>query len=281
MAIGDFFYTGWKLYIFLLRVKMNKYIINNFNIMIKMNGETGQKAFSISTIIITVVAVIIIVGLAFAYYFFLTNPPPVPEMAATGPSQNVETTETTETPTETPTEVVSLEPTTSVVFYTVPSVLPATVKQGSCSASSTAEPYRTDAYKCAAGAVSYDPCFSLPGGTQVICPMNPRGSDMFLIDLTTALPAPTVPQTVQDNWGWFVELEDGSLCSPYTAKRPVVDGEAAYYGSAIINNERFVLIGDLTKTATMWTAVKKNLVRSGTTWTVKSTETVNIKTVWQ
>lgn len=246
-----------------------------------MNETDAPKKSSASTIIITAVAILFIIGLAFAYYYFTVTVPAVAEPTAPGNESAATNTLPQETlPQETTQPVI--EPSTTVIFYTIPLIENMQEQQGSCTMSSVAEPYRQDAWKCQVGKTTYDPCFSTAETDKVVCQPNPIDQEnIFAIKLTSPLPEPTVPETTQNNWAWFVQLEDGSLCSPYTAKRPLIDGEAAFYGSAIKDGKRFVLIGDLNNSAKMWTATKKNLIKSGTAWVVESTETVNIQTVWQ
>jgi len=246
-----------------------------------MNETDTPKKSPASTIIITAIAIIFIIGLAFAYYYFTVANPTVAEPTP----ESTESVATNSSPQEVlPQETTQpvTEPSTTVIYYTVPLTEDMQEQQGSCTMSSVAEPYRQDAWKCQVAKTTYDPCFSTDQADRVVCQPNPTDSEnIFAIKLTSPLPEPTIPQTTQSNWAWFVQLEDGSLCSPYTAKRPLVDGEAAFYGSAIKDGKRFVLIGDLNNSAKMWTATKKNLIKSGTTWVTESTETVNIQAVWK
>jgi hypothetical protein len=133
------------------------------------------------------------------------------------------------------------------------------------------------------GSSTYDPCFSNDKKDKVICQMNPLVSNIFIINLTQTLPAPVLPKVMQDNWAWFIELEDGTICSPYTGVRPLVNKEPAYYGcKAKVKGDLDVLIGDLVKGQT-WTAKRMIVTKdlAGTGWDTKSSEVVKIKTVWQ
>jgi len=234
---------------------------------------------SVWTIIITVVAIIVIIALAFLYYYFITaipaSAPPV--TTVNRPQENVQKPAASETP-KTP-EANSFS--TEVINFVPPESLPSEIKTGSCSVNSFAQPYRQDAWRCTAGSSTYDPCFSTVLSDVVYCKMNPleQGSD-FLIKLTKTLPAPLIPKNTNNNWAWFLVLEDGTQLSPYTGTRPMIDGEPAFYGSKISNGERSVIIGDLIK-GQAWSAQRKILMLEGKKWVTKLTETVRIKVVWQ
>jgi len=233
---------------------------------------------SISTIIITIFAIIVIIALAFFYYYLTVRPYPndnvflnIPKVI---PAQN------NLTPPEPAPEVKSFF--TEVIKFVPPAILPSEIKEGDCQINSLAQPYRQDAFKCTAAKVVYDPCFSIALSDIAYCKMNPlqEGSD-FLINLTKPLPLPIMPQNISENWAWFVELRDGTYCSPYTGARPIFQGQAAFYGcKSNIAGERIVLMGDLKK-GSIWTAEKITLVKSGSDWIIKSSEEAEVKTVWQ
>ncbi|MEK7080257.1 MAG: hypothetical protein AAB925_00275 [Patescibacteria group bacterium] len=223
---------------------------------------------SISTIIITFFAIVVIIALAFFYYYLAVKPYPsdnaflnIPE---TVPAPKVESFST---------EVINFVP---------PAILPAEIKEGDCQINSVAQLYRLDAFKCFANKVAYDPCFSTGLSDIVYCKMNPleQGND-FLIKLTKPLPPPLTPKNIQDNWAWFVELRDGTYCSPYTEARPIFQGQAAFYNcKSNTAGEQIILMGDLKKDL-IWTTEKAILVKSGSSWVIKSSEEAEVKTVWQ
>ena len=184
---------------------------------------------------------------------------------------------------------------TNVIKFTMPEMAPKAVgypeQDGNCFASSVAEPYRQDAFRCMVENSIYDPCFSLTdasGQAQkglVYCQVNPLKPDSFLIKLTKDLPKPEVPSTLQDNWAWFLTLKDGTQCSPFTGTRPFFgtgpDAQVAYYGCASKNvDEQVVLLGDLTK-GNVWTAEEAILKTNGTNWAIISTQKVEIDTIWK
>ena len=249
-----------------------------------MNGPEAPKKSSASAIVIAVIASVIIVALAGAYYYSIVYLPAFnPELADAG---NVEETASVQQPAEVlpAPEPEPQEPSTSIITFAVPAILPATEKDGYCWVNSAAQPYRADAWRCMVENSIYDPCFIVPSIdsiSKVFCQMDPLAPDAFLINLTKPLPEPSLPQDLPDNWAWFLEFEDGTVCAPYTGTRPFINGKTAYYGCRSgVKNETAVLTGDLKK-GTMWAAEKSVLVKNGAIWTVKSSEQANIKTVWQ
>ena len=241
-----------------------------------------RKRPSVFSIIVAVLAIIIIFGLAAALYYFAVTDFQMPFIKQvpsgnTAGSMNVEVQQPTapEIPevTATPTEVIR---------FVSPDVLPVQQKSGNCWVNSIAQPYRKDAWRCMVGTIIYDPCFETQQAGIVYCPMDllAGAGDTVLIKLLKPLPSAIPPKTVKDNWAWLVELEDGVFVSPYTGTKPFVDGAFATYGSKIINGERVVLMGDLVE-GEIWTAQKKILIKNGTSWITKSTETIKLETVWQ
>lgn len=241
-------------------------------------AEKKEGNTSISTIIIATIAIIIIIALAFFYYYFTTklypieSPPPV--VVKNLPVKNK------------PAALAVLPKkesfTTEVINFVPPENLPAEIKEGDCQTNSFADPYRRDAWRCAAGKVVYDPCFSIALSDVVYCKMNPlQDGGEFLIKLAKPLPEPIVPENAQDNWAWFIELRDGTYCSPYTGPRPIVNSQVAFYGcKSNAAGEQAVLMGDLKKNL-IWKAEKATLIKSGLKWVLKFSEELEIKTVWQ
>ena len=248
-------------------------------------AEEKRGCGSISTIIITIIAILIIIALAFFYYYFLSQPYPVESppvtVAQTPPVKNTPVTNVPVKP-EPPPEPPAFS--TQVIIFLPPEILPAEIKAGDCQINSIAQPYRADAFKCIVGKTTYDPCFSTALADIVYCKMNPlRAGNDFLIKLSKPLPAPLVPQNINSSWAWFLLLNDGeeTFCGPYTGTRPIAGGEVAYYGCKINENKELVaLLGDIKK-GQAWTAQKAILVKRGAVWTVKSSQEVNIKIVWQ
>ncbi len=186
---------------------------------------------------------------------------------------------------------------TQVIAY-APSVSTSTpVKSGSCWTNSIAAPYRADAWRCAVGNGISDPCFQIPGSSNVACGVNPeKPSATFVLKLTKPLPAPQQPSQSLQGQGqspaggvWLVALADGTpngtLCSPFTGTLPfAADGESANYGCAPGPLGRDVMIfGDLNASSAVWTAKIGTLSASTSTFppALESAQTVNVKTVWQ
>lgn len=232
-----------------------------------------KKKRSASTIIVSFLAVIIIIALAGLFYYYSIKPAPaVPEelrsVVNKKPAQKI--------PQIIPTDVITFSP---------PATLPMVQKSGKCWVSSIAAPFRKDAWRCMVVNSIYDPCFETPQKGLIYCQMNPLEPDSVLIKITQTLPKPDVPPTIQENWAWFLTLKDGTFCSPFTGTRPFFgtgpDAKVAYYGCKSDNkDQQIVLLGDL-KEDVVWTAEEAVLTKTGTNWTIKSTQQVDIDTVWQ
>jgi len=230
--------------------------------------DNKEKDKSVMDIVITVLAVIIIFVLAFLFYYYAIKMESVSDAGnlagLSAPLQKQPETRATE-----------------VIDFQVPSVLPDDSVEGKCFASSVAQPYRNDAFRCLVKNSIYDPCFATAQEGIVFCQTNPFEGNAFLIKLTEKLPAIENLQNSGENWGWFVELSDGTYCSPFTGTRPVVDDNIAFYGCQSDDSSKIiVLFGDLIS-GTTWRANKAVLTRSDSSWQIDSVEAVNIDSVWK
>lgn len=258
----------------------------------EFNNTLKEKEENKTPIIVKIILVLffslIVIVLVAIYYFVISNTVPVaiknyflPEDVAINNSVPTETKKIENKVVE---EIVNPN-TTKIIKYIFPvdsnALLNIKSVNGSCNKASVAQPFRNDAYICTDLVKNYDPCFASIAKDKVICQMDPLLPDIFIINLTKPLPNITLSSPAKDNWAWFLELEDGTQLSPYLGTRPVIDGEVAFYGSGIINSERTVLIGELSR-SDVWSGKKKVLILgTDKKWTVKSTDMVRIKTVWQ
>lgn len=252
-----------------------------------MPNQNGPKKESnrrspIFAVIVAIIAVLIIIGLAFVFYYYAIK------SSIFSPGVSVDTTKTTPAPVETtkleetPTSATPTVVPTNVVAFSVPEVLPTDQKSGSCWTSSIAYPYRQDAFRCAVGAAVYDPCFKTSDANLVFCQMNPIAEASFTIKLTKALPKITLPAVIKDNWAWFLKLKDGTICSPFTGTKIKVNGQDTFYGCTPPDkNTQILILGDLIKGDQVWMANKVTREKQGTNWVLKSTEEVEVDTVWQ
>jgi hypothetical protein len=225
-----------------------------------------------ANIIIAVFAIIIILGLAFLYYYYsikmqsFSQSSPVNSSAAVSASLS---------------EKINPEDFTKVIKFSVPENLPEISKSGKCWTNSVAYPYREDAFRCIVENSVYDPCFTTNQKDIVFCQTNPTKESSFLIKLTEDLPVAKLPEKIQDNWSWFVLLKDGTYCPPYTGTRPLVEKNIAYYGcNSQAKDEVIVLMGDLKK-GDVWKATRAVLTQEENKWKTKSSEVVEIDSVWQ
>ncbi len=184
--------------------------------------------------------------------------------------------------------VVTSSTGTSVLHYTPPAdVTSYATKDGSCFTNSIAAPYRVDAWRCMVGNEISDPCFQMQGSSDLLCLPDPTGvhvSSTFVLKLAKPLPKPATAQAGPDNWGWFVKLSDGTICTPYTGTRPFsAEGDVADYScDSSIPGESMIFNG-LNSSTTPWTAEVGSLPTSSPVYPpqLQSSTTVQVDTVWQ
>lgn len=169
--------------------------------------------------------------------------------------------------------------------------LPVTGKaqQGYCWTQSVAIP-RTNAWRCMIDSAIQDPCFSTSDPNKVVCGVSPITHQKgFVIQLTKPLPAQTATSPQAANSAWVVQLEDGSVCRPYTGTLRIVNGSPVKYfcsdsGKCMPNvgcQHMTGLLDSLTP-GKIWTAQKATYSTSPTGGiTLEKVTQVNIATVWQ
>lgn len=234
-------------------------------------ADEEQGKYSTSTIIIVVIAVIVIFFLAFLLYYYSTAPIHfvLEGSVLTPKNNNIIATKESEPPRIIPTNIIEFIP---------PVILPAVQKDGECSSSSFADPYREDAWRCMVQNDIYDPCFTTSKEGFVYCQVGIDGSTGFLLKLKQALPEASLPEVKQSNLVWFVELKDGTYCSPFTVPRPSFGkDQIAYYECRPKNS---VLLGDLIE-GVVWKANEAILTKVGDTWKINSLQQVDINMVWR
>jgi len=242
----------------------------------KHNGK-----YSISTIVVTSVVVIIILVLGFFLYYFLSKSIPLTSegfsstVVKNNNKNNIQVSPALKEPP--PPQIIP----TNVINFTPPQILPVVQKSGKCFASSIASPFRQDAFRCMVGSSIYDPCFTINKNGFVYCQIGIDDSTGFLMKLTQALPRVSVPKNIQTNWAWYLKLEDGTACAPFTGSRPNFGSDIAYYGCKSADKEQqIVLVGDLIE-GSVWLAKELIVVKNGTSWVTKSSAQVKINTVWK
>lgn len=260
----------------------------------KQNNINGEKiiiqkrgGFSIERVVFGVSSAVIIF-LAFAFYFTAVNPAIFFGVESVFQEKSVEVKEVNEAK-EVKQEVVvenKKQPVdtnvTKVIYYKYVDGLTENSKTGFCQTNSLAQPFRQDTYNCSVDGATFDPCFSSQIKDKIICPKNPLTKDGFYLTLTKPLPKSEAVKNIQDNWAWFLELDNGMVCAPFTVKKPIYDNNTAFYGCLLgIKGQMAILIDDLKK-GSIWTAKKAIIEKNDQgEWKTKSVNTVNIKTVWQ
>lgn len=168
---------------------------------------------------------------------------------------------------------------TEVITFTPP--LPTTtVQDGSCWTNSISTT-RADAWRCTVENTIYDPCFALPDQTDtVVCGANPASEELgFPLHLTEPLPQAEIPEQAQEMAavnGWLVLLADGTLCNFATGATTGVNGERLNY----LCDNGLGLLGDL-QPDTVWTANQVDIIVGGNGPELKSSQTVEIRTIWR
>ena len=122
----------------------------------------------------------------------------------------------------------SIISTTQVTWF-APSVPSGPIQEGSCWTRSIAGD-RPGAWRCMIGNGIHDPCFQIsPTENEVICDANPAlGKSGFVMKLTKAPPLVTGPSAARPS-PWILQLEDGSVCEPFTGTRPAVNNQPAVW----------------------------------------------------
>jgi hypothetical protein len=224
-----------------------------------------------------IVVVVLVLVVLFGVGQFFANP------SAINPNAGNQTTSTS-------TQNGPATPATEVIAY-IPSQ-PASstpVESGSCWTNSIAAPFRTDAWRCAVGNGINDPCFQIPNSTSsLVCDVNPtvlNSTSTFVLKLTKPLPASQVPPGLPpSNWAWLVQLQDGTLCTPFTGTLPITaSGDAAQYGCAPGPLGKDVLIfNSLNTSSSAWTAEIGTISEATSSLpSIATSSTVPVAVVWQ
>lgn len=226
---------------------------------------------SFSNTLLIIFSVLVIVILAASFLYFAVVEPSVLPISVANVKQ--------EAVAEVEPQVVAEK--TEITFFSVPETLSETVKQGDCIAS-MAQPYRQDAFKCKVLNAVYDPCFITGQENTVFCKMNPISGTPVVIKNIKDLPKISLPENIKNNWAWFIELKDGTFCSPYIIKRLIVDGQVVYYGcKSAIKNQATVLMGELDSQELIWKAKKAIIIKDGINWKIQTSEDVGIRAIWK
>lgn len=168
---------------------------------------------------------------------------------------------------------------TKVIHFT-PALPNTEAREGYCWTASLAD-RRADAFRCMIGNQIFDPCFVLEGD-KVVCGANPVTKEPgFPLKLTQPLPAARSPSNGADNWAWMVELADGTVCSFLTGATGGFEGKRLNYGcSGRTDSDSVMILSDL-QPGKIWYA-NKVIVSSGPSGiSLKKSEMVPVRTVWQ
>ncbi len=181
---------------------------------------------------------------------------------------------------------------TQIVQYVAPAPASSTpVHQGSCWTNSISAPFRGDAWRCTVNNSISDPCFQIPGQQKLLSdvnPLDPGSSSTFVLALTKPLPAsqPVQGSPPSDNV-WLLELQGGTLCSPYTGTLPVTQsGDIPSFACAPGPLGKDLNIFNINSSSSAWTAEIGTIAAAPANSTsgmpiVEATSTIPITEVWQ
>jgi hypothetical protein len=177
---------------------------------------------------------------------------------------------------------------TTIVHYTPSNVAALPTEQGTCWTNSIAVPYRADTWRCMVGNAISDPCFTIANTNTLLC--NPDPTDTlqqkpFILNLTEPLPIGNFqPDTPTAPWGWLIQLTDGTVCTPFTGARTILDdGTPTTYGCN--NPAESTVFGDLIDNGNgTWSATVGTIstpTNSTDLPTELTSQQVIVQTVWQ
>jgi hypothetical protein len=174
---------------------------------------------------------------------------------------------------------------TKIIKY-IP-LIPSEEREGYCWTNSTTI-HRSDAWRCMIGNEIFDPCYTLPDKTTIVCGARPDidKPSGFILKLTQPLPIPDVVRGPSPSAS-MIELEDGTICDYISGASGATDGirsERINY-SCRIKSKNVIIFGDL-QPGTVWIAEKGILVEQKTRddlppFMVKDIQKIRIRTVWQ
>ncbi len=129
------------------------------------------------------------------------------------------------------------------------------IVSGWCWETSVAASSRADAWRCSAGNLLWDPCFSSEHAAMVVaCPHNYDPERVTLIDLTRSLPAPVVsglPLTP-----WMFCLPGGACCEVNSSMvGPSLDGLRNSGECSTMGGSSFLWYGSVHQNTNPWTVM--------------------------
>lgn len=144
---------------------------------------------------------------------------------------------------------------------------------------------RPNTWRCMIGNEIQDPCFGTDDKNIVVCGVDPlKNNKGFAVQLTEPLPKSN--NVAAANQLWMVELEDKSVCTPFTGTLPFVDQKPVRFGCthACPDKQKCDKMAGLFSIDTQsptWLA--KKVVYSGAANKVKveKIENVAVKKAWQ
>ena len=179
---------------------------------------------------------------------------------------------------------IGKKPQATEIIHFAPTAAGGEQKTGDCWASSLAAPGRNDAWQCNIEdqEYTYDPCFSLQSQDTVVCNADPISANSgFAVLLKKPLPAPAAVQAPRA-WAWLIQLEDGTICAPFTGSRAQVNDKPATYGcKAAQGNANLVILGDLDAGKTSWIANVATISFDSKQIKADKVENIAVAKAWQ
>jgi hypothetical protein len=175
-------------------------------------------------------------------------------------------------------QVFALEKTEIIVYK--PAIPAGEAKKGYCWTESLAVA-RPNTWRCMVGNEIQDPCFGTEDKNIVVCGVDPLKNDNgFAVQLTQPLPKSN--DIVPSNQPWMFELEDETICTPFTGTLPFVDNQPVKFSCKTTcpdkqKCERMVGIFNLDTQGRVWLAKKVTYIDKKS----EAVETVAVKTAWK
>ena len=159
--------------------------------------------------------------------------------------------------------------------------LPTQEKRGFCWVRSLAAK-RADAWRCiTTDNIIYDPCFTSELADALVCDVDPvKNKNGFLLRLQQPLPR-SVKNKGGKNRAWLIELQDGSLCRPYTGTVGRYKGKAVQYGCSSSGDDLVGLLRGSIKPSKVWRAKQVVYKTVNAKKKLVTTKNVAIKRVWR
>jgi hypothetical protein len=202
---------------------------------------------------VAAVAAVVAVGLAGCGGSTASKPPSAHPSASTTPAGTAPAAQPSATQSS-GTQVITYDPWASSGTLASGITAASTKSGGDCwEASSTSS--ASNAFRCQADNIIYDPCFTdgSSGAGECAYPSTDNPDSVTIVTLTSALPAPQA--STASPIPWLLVLANGLRCGPITGTGgPALDGKAQSYNCGTAGDPVVgVMYGNPDETSSTWT----------------------------